>query len=225
MIAPKARHLQDVADAVSTGHPFAFSRWGDGEWSAVLGHGTQNCDQQEYTEELRHDLRQVLLGRPEYTLGMQALALRRFGEEIISWLEERKLSFLWVDSGVFHRASARDQLGPLLAAMRSHEVLMVGPERLRPLGLFAAARHVVVPDESCYDELERLTDETFKAATRMGGTPLVALSAGMASNLIIDRLHEALPQATLIDFGSVWEPYVGVANRRYHRQVLERLAT
>jgi hypothetical protein len=101
---------------------------------------------------------------------------------------------------------------------------MVGPERLRQLDLFSAARHVVVPDKNCHDELERLTDETFRNAARMGGHVVVAICAGMTSNIIIHRVHQALPSATLIDFGSVWEPYVGVANRTYHQRIIKRLA-
>ena len=67
--------------------PFAFSRWGDGEWSAVLGLGAQNCDKQAY-EPVREDLRRVLRDRPVYLIGVQPLAVQRFGPEIAAWLDD-----------------------------------------------------------------------------------------------------------------------------------------
>jgi hypothetical protein len=50
--------------------------------------------------------------------------------------------------------------------------------------------------------------------------PVVAFSAGMVSNLLIHELSGR--EATLIDFGSVWDPYVGLATRNYHAAILQR---
>src|SRR5690606_3358473 len=58
VITPEGRETtrRVMAERLQASEPFAFSRWGDGEWSAVLGIGTANCDGQAYAP-LRDDLR------------------------------------------------------------------------------------------------------------------------------------------------------------------------
>ena len=217
--------VADVTAALAAGEPFAFSRWGDGEWSAILGHGTRNCDGQEYTPELRRALAGTLRGRPTYRLGIQALALRRFGPEIAAWLAREGLADLpWSDAGIFHTASIRGELGPVIGALSRRGVVLVGPPRLAALsGRFPVEDHAVVPERNAFRELESWGAEALRMASRCDPQRVVAVSAGMGGKVLIDRLAAALPLHTVIDFGSVWEPYVGHANRTYHGKVIERL--
>jgi hypothetical protein len=216
--------LDDITSMIQRGEPFALSRWGDGEWSAILGHGHHNCDGQEYTPQLRQGLAAVLEDQPQYLLGMQALARRRFGDEIDAWLEGRELAFDWIDSGIFHTGSIRGLLAPLMDALSVRGVLMVGPARLGLLALHLTD-HVIVPDVDAYDDVVGvLTGEVIRVAATIGPGPVIAISAGMGANVMVHRLAAELPEHTAIDFGSVWEPYVGVGNRRYHQTILDRLA-
>lgn len=217
--------LADVTAALAAGEPFAFSRWGDGEWSAILGRGAQNCDGQAYTPELRRALADTLRARPAYRLGIQALALRRFGPEIEAWLGREGLADLpWSDAGIFHTASIRGELGPVIERLRARGVALVGPARLAALcERFLVEGHVVVPDRAAFSALEGWGAEALRMATRCGPRTVVAVSAGMGGKALIDRLAAELPLHTIVDFGSVWEPYVGHANRTYHRKVIERL--
>lgn len=224
MIEPQLFTLEEVVEHLESGRRLVFSRWGDGEWSAILGHGTQNCDGQAYTPDLRRALSSTLRQRPTYRLGMQSLALRRFGAEIEAWLGSNGLRFEWVDSGVFHSASIGDRLGPLVEALDRRVVVLVGPKRLSGVP-FTVEAHVEVPERDAYAALGRLYCET---AVELGGrsvSAVVAVSAGMGAKVLIHWLSQAFPQHTILDFGSVWEPYVGVANRTYHQKVLERLAS
>lgn len=218
--------LDLVIEKLQAGEPFAFSRWGDGEWSAILGRGDRNCDGQEYTPELRTALREVLRSRPGYSLGMQGLARERFGPEIERWLEAEGLADLpWSDAGIFHRASSRGRLGPLFDVLKGRSVILIGPKRLTGLSeLFPLVAYAEVPDRDAYGSIATWIVEAFDLAVHAGPKPVVAVSAGMGAKVLIHRLHKALPEHTLIDFGSVWEPYVGHENRTYHRKILERLA-
>lgn len=224
MIEAAPYTVEEVIAGISGGEPLVFSRWGDGEWSAILGHGSQNCDGQSYTEDLRETLRGVLRQRPRYRLGIQSLALRRFGEEIEAWLASNGLRFEWVDSGVFHGASISDRLTPLIEALERRSVVLVGPQRLAGLP-FSVAAHVVVPDRDAYSALGRLYAECSAAMHELGAEPVVAVSAGMGAKVLIHWLSREFSDRTILDFGSVWEPYVGVANRTYHHKILERLAS
>src|SRR5512139_2007262 len=121
-----AEYVRRIVDHV----PFAFSRWGDGEWSAILGRSGATCDGQGYTPQLREDLTAVLVDRPTYDLGLQAFARRRFGGEIEEWLDANGLAPRWVDADVFAHASAAGELGAFTGALAQRAVVVVGPGHL-----------------------------------------------------------------------------------------------
>ena len=67
---------------IETGTPVTFSRFGDVEWSAVIGVDGENCDGHTYSKGLQEGLRKALLSEPQYDLGMQKFALKnRFFED------------------------------------------------------------------------------------------------------------------------------------------------
>ncbi len=222
---PINRYVRWIAKRI----PFAFSRWGDGEWSAVLGRGKCNTDKQFYTPELRADLARVLEDRPAYLLGLQPAAVRLLGAEIAAWLAARGFWPVWDDSDVWHRASKRGDLGSLVKALQGRSVVMVGPARLRALGLFPVAAFVEIPEHGAHGTMTAMRSSLAAALERVGPDPVVALAAGMCANILIHDycghapVAIAPPRTTWIDFGAVWEPYVGVANRTYHKALIERL--
>ena len=89
--------------------PFTFSRWGDGEWRAVLRQnkkGGQNCDGHKFFPKMGVDLAAVLIGRPQYMLGMQNFSMRIYGKSIQRFLERNNLTDLrWYTADVFHHGS------------------------------------------------------------------------------------------------------------------------
>lgn len=215
--------IEEMCGKVIGGEPFAFSRWGDGEWRCVLGYQGCNTDHHEYTEDLRRDLTSVLLGAPKYVMALQPHAVRIMGDEIKRWCADNRVETPWADAGVLHTASIRDALEPLLEALRPRGVVLVGPERLGALRLFPVVEHVTVPERNCHEAYADVLERASVAILRNPGA-VACLSASMSANVLVHHLHEAHPEATLIDAGSVWEPYAGVSNRTYHRKILERLA-
>ncbi len=202
--------------------PISFSRWGDGEWSAILYRGTANCDGQAYTPELRMGLAAVLHARPSYLLGLQPLAVRRFGPAIATWLTRSALWPSWGHADVWVRLSTRGWLQAFVEPLRARPVLMVGPAHLQ--GIFPTVGHVVVPDVNAVADLPRLQAEIRAAIPLLGPDGVVAVSAGMGAKILIHEGVQHAPHLSWLDFGSVWEPYVGRANRRYHAEILARLS-
>lgn len=206
---------------IAGGPPFAFSRWGDGEWRAILGYDGENCDGHPYTGALRADLSRVLSAIPSYLLGMQPFAMRQLGGAIETWLERRSLHLAWLNADVFHQASIDDRLGPLIQALAAKPLILIGPSYLEDLRLFPRAIYVPAADRNCYASYAQ-TLALARSAYRPG--VLVAVSAGMMGKLLVNQLHADDPTRTIIDFGSLWDPYAGKATRRYHRAILDRLA-
>lgn len=227
MIQRRELLLSNIVDQLRAGTPVVFSRWGDGEWAAMLGTSGANCDGHAYTPELQRDLTAVLESRPSYYLGLQAAAVRRFGPQIEAWLVARSLTPAWVPSDLWHHASIRDELGDFLAVLRDRGVILVGPRHLnQPDRLpFPLVTFVEVPERNCHEHVQVTAgDLAFVSGDEFPTPyPVIAVSASMSANVIIHHVQAVHPHATLLDLGSLWEPYVGVATRTYHKKIIERL--
>lgn len=222
MLPPQQRTLEWFAARVAAREPTTFSRWGDGEWTAVFGRRrtARNCDGHPFYPKMGAELKQVLLSKPAYVLGLQNLALKVI-PEITTWLEQNALHDLdWVDADVFHHASGSGTLGPLVDAMRTVPVVLVGPPHLhQPMkDVLRYTEHVIVPPENCYLALKNLTTAVLGAMDKLPKGSVAAISASMPAKLLIDAVHKKTGgRHTLIDFGSVWDFYAGQPSRGYMR--------
>lgn len=219
--------LAHFTGRILRGEPCSISRWGDGEWSAVLGKKGANCDLHQYFPAMGEELRGVLRRRPKYAIGMQPLGYGMFKGEIEAWLAKEKLTDLpWMNADVFHIANHQTRLDPLIKALRRRPLVIVGPGRLRDLySLFPYAAFIEVPMRDCYLQQDRILKEIRTILPALGVAPVVSFSASMAANVMIDKLYpEWGNKAFLMDFGSLWDPYVGAVTREYHAPILGECA-
>ncbi|HET9270560.1 MAG TPA: hypothetical protein VFO31_20425, partial [Vicinamibacterales bacterium] len=105
MLTIRPRPIGDYIDALTARRSFAVSRWGDGEWSALLGRSGETCDGARYSSALRRALTGILEARPTYDLQLGPMAVRRFAADVEGWLQRRGLAFEWGDAGMWARAS------------------------------------------------------------------------------------------------------------------------
>lgn len=214
----KTMLIEDFTILLESASPFSFSRWNDGQWRMVLGKvdgGTG--DGHKYAKVIGDDLRAVLLGRPDYMLGLQGLSIRgSLGKGVKAWLQETGLENLqWVDADVFHHASLDNTIGPLVQQLSDREVVVVGPEHMRHLSF--TSHFVQIPQTGAYYERRRIIDQV---AALLDEDPIVvSVSAGWTANLLISELYPRFgDKHTFIDFGSVWDPYAGVYSRGYMKK-------
>ena len=214
--------LEVIIEKLKAKSPFTFTRWGDGEWSAILNRQGANCDGHEYFPDMCAALRDVLKDHPPYYLGMQNHAMRNMGEEIETFLKVHGLQFDWVNADVFHHASIKDQFTPVLDALFGRPVILVGPKVLREFNIYT--RFIEVPEKNCWLDHKNIGRLVSIALHNTPGA-VVIFCAGMPSNVIIHNLYKQHGSGfTLIDMGSVLMPYVSVANRSYHKAIVERLS-
>jgi len=198
--------------------PFTFSRWGDGEWRSVMRKDKgANCDGHPFYPEMGHDLREVLRSRPPYIMGMQNLAVREYSFMIDPWLAEEGLEFDWVDSDVFHKAAVAGELDPMVEMLRKRRMIVVGPEHLkRAQPLLNYDIYVEVPGENCYLDRHRIITEVLAHMTEDSPYTVISISASMPAEIIVHKLWEELGEHhAIVDFGSLWDQYVGVKSRKY----------
>jgi hypothetical protein len=211
----------DVVAKLDAGEVFTFSRWGDGEWQSVLGRTRwHNCDYHSYYPRMGDKLRDVLLSRPKYLLGMQPLALTLFEDKIVKWLTDNCLTELdWVPADIFHDASKDGLLGPLIATLNSKPLVVVGPPHLqRAKAVLSWRAFVDVPPRNAYLALDDIYRNTLAALEDMPKHSIVSVSAGMPAKILVHLLHKrAGTRHTIIDVGALFDPYAGVISRSYMR--------
>jgi hypothetical protein len=195
--------------------PFSFSRFGDGEWSALLGKPGANCDGHIYFPELGADLRRTLTPAAGYFYGMQTYAIKKMGREMHGFFKRNNVHLEWHDADVFHRCSTAGALYPLVNQLRGMKVVVVGPQRLKGLHgpVFGFDHFIEIPLHNCYLVKDSIVAR-IKEYYRDHGPALFGFSASMATNVMIHELYPVLGATSwLIDFGSLWDAYVGVDSR------------
>lgn len=203
--------FEELCDKVRRGERFSFSRWGDGEWACLLDKrpGKANCDGHTYFSDLGQRLHAILASRPNYHIGLQPLAKRMYGDEIDAF------GLSWSNADILHKASMHGELHTFFDAVRRQKkrVIVVGPSHLdgmrKHIGKYALLE---IPERNCWLDYERVARRLTKALDRHDS--LVLFAASMMSNVLIHDFHG---DATLIDIGSVFDPYCGVKSRTYMR--------
>lgn len=214
--------LRHYVRLLRAGTPFSFSRFGDGEWAAILGESGENCDGHPFSPALGEALRQTLLYPRGYFYAIQPRAVRYDSKRIGAFLRQEGIGVEWHCADVFHRANLRGRLNPLVRQLRAMSVVVVGPEHLRGLGesVFEHEDFVEIPAQRCFEHADDIVARVRDTAAAHPAGRVYAFSASMAANPMI---HELFPQLGadnwLIDFGSLWDVYVGVRSRSVYRKL------
>lgn len=160
-----------------------------------------------------------------YLLAMQSRTyLKHVGllKPIERWLSRNAPDARWYCGEVFHKASMKGQLFPLIEQLRKMHVVVVGPSYLKSLHpkIFKCAGTIPVRSRDCHTHYKDTLASILKARRTLKGPVVVSFSAGPTAKVLIHDLHSQIGQDTfLIDFGSLWDPYVGRKTRRYHVRV------
>lgn len=185
---------------LSEGINFKFARYGDGEIFCMNGKVGRNCDKHEYFPYLGMDLN-IAIGRAEYMVGIQPLSVSQGLHKTIQ-LPTGKI----YNADVLHNASICGGLRMILSEMVAP--VIVGPAHLKAYGI----EHILIPSLNCWEVHAKTCEQIQKKINE--GRKTFILCASMTSEVIIDRFRH--DDITMIDFGSVLDPYAGVKSRRYH---------
>lgn len=230
MILLKSEGLQFYLGKLRSRRPFSFVRYGNGEWGCVLGtaNRTASGSQNLRAPGLRLAMSASLLNAPpseDYLMGLQSAGYLRkiklYGR-IEAWVDAYAPDIVWYAADVFHRCSSEGGLAPLARQMREMQVIVVGPKHLRDLhacGVFDPIYFIEVEGIDCWKGMLAAEEEILaKAAT---GT-VVSFSAGPTAKVLIHRLFPYIgDKVFLIDFGSLWDVFVGCPSREYQRNMDE----
>ena len=217
---------ESLLEKIASKQPFSFTRYGDGEWNAIFGKEGANCDNHKYFPELGIKLANCLKENPQYFLGMQNLGYTQRTEQINSFLKTNNIleAEHWSNADILHHASIKGKFSKFFEAINNVEnVILVAPEYIMGIYKFMTYNKFVrVPEQNCFNAYNRIYDEIFtkiKMSDKQQHT-VVLLVASMPANILVHDLFRNFGQTvSLLDIGSVLDPFVGKATRSYHRNM------
>jgi hypothetical protein len=190
--------------------PFAFTRWGDGEWLNIRKSPGTNCDGNVYYPDLGDRLEQIVNQKQDYFLGAQDY--KKFN--LLSDVEKYDKQD-WIDADMLHKASMDEQLQDLIEVLKTVEVVYIGNRDLKDLPFVDT--FIAIPEKNVWLYRARVMELIKSTLTDKHKTYL--FSAGMATNVFIHDLWNFNSNNTYIDVGSVFDPYVGKNTRSYHNKL------
>lgn len=222
--------LNFYVDRLKEGEPYAFARYGNGEWDCIFqrnertGTGSQDLRISALRQGLIDSIR-AHQGDSSYLLAMQSrgyLARCKLLSPAEKWLHLNAPVAQWVCGEVFTHASKGGTLYPLIAQLRKMNLIVVGPPYLKGLEreVFPKMKHVFVRPRDCFVTYKDLHAGIVRAIKSCESPTVVSFSAGPTAKVLIHQLYERGGKGCfLIDFGSLWDIYVGKQTRRYHKYV------
>jgi hypothetical protein len=186
--------------------PFAFSRWGDGEWLNIRGTQGYNCDGNYYFNDLGKRLKAIVSKSQSYYMGAQC------NPNLLS--DKHLYNQNWFDSTFLVKANIDGTLYKFTDILKTRHVVYVGNETLNKLSFIDS--FIRIPTKDVWIRYEEFLD-TIKHIVMLND--VVLFSAGMCANVFIHDLWAWKDTASYIDVGAIFDPYVGKLSRGYHKNL------
>jgi hypothetical protein len=216
--------LQYYVERIRNNQPFTFSRYGDGEWSAILndrrlrtGSDSHSLKVPSMQKALRHSLRYAPRKR-NYIVAMRGTV--RMHDAADEWVNRCAPGLRWHDCTVLYKASKNGHLYPFIKAIRESHLpkIVIGPTRLRKLNgkVFKLAAFVEIPVRDCWGEHRRIIEQVLN----FGKPAIITITAGPPAKVFAWWLYKEIGEHSfIIDVGSLWDIYSGKRTRAYMRKM------
>ena len=215
--------LNFIVDKLKSGQHFSFARYGDGEWNAIKGKRGCNCDKHDYFPEMGKRLKQTIvnpINDPNYIYGWQTETDLLNRGDVQDTIRNNLSGATLYDADIFHRASEAGELFPLIEQLRKMRKVMIGPTRLSVQCPLVWYQYIKIPDKNCYESIDRIKQSVIDTHKIFSKETVYCFSASMATEILMYDLWPILGKDNwMIDFGSLWEPYIGNTNRHYHERM------
>ena len=185
---------------------------------------TKRWDGSPIGEEIISKLNSIIDDNPSYYLGVQPHAFKLFTEDILNKVSDNAN---YCNSDIFHNKSQAGNLGPFFEQLQNRNVILVGQEYLKDLRSLFSFHHIHSsskywknPNWKFMENMQQKIENQIQVTE----DPVVLYSTGIPGKIILHNLYKKYgDKITQIDTGSLFEPYVGLSIRKYHKEVLKRL--
>ena len=201
-----SQFLYDLCEQIRDEKPFAFSRFGDGEWITIAQNRTEdaNCDGNTFYADLGQRLKEIVSEKQDYYMGHQ---------NVSAYSLKSDYPQDWVNSDILHELSETQGLEYMFDLFESVHVVMIGNESLQNLPFVNES--IEIPYKNVWLEYEEVLQK-IKNKIDDKKHKVFLFAAGMCSEVFIDDLWKYNNKNTYMDIGSTFDPYVGRNSRTYH---------
>ena len=217
-------------DRLREGDYFSFAGYSDAEWYCILGirEGDRSGLGQIFSAEHGKRLADVIQRRwndPRFLFAIPKCLweLPHFCKESIDiFLRRRQIQLeAYERDMVTDRLAENADLFPLINQLRRMNTIIIGNKHLRGLNeqVFRYGCFIEISSPNLHLEpngIERAVEQ----AKAYGQSGVYLVSAGVSAAVIIDQLHDAIPNSFFIDCGSIWDAFVGIGEQREWRRIL-----
>lgn len=211
-------------DKINNDEFFSFSRWGDGEWLCASGVNGMNCDKHIYFPKMKDGLNEALKNNKGYYKAIWNFnhgMIKNNLPMILGHMKNMGVTEDWVNAVVWEDLVIKGGLENLITVLESKDLVIISNNEKRKLNI-NYKDFIEIPTENCFLEKDRIKNEILELVS-VYEKPLFAMSASMATNVIIDELyHEIGDKCWMIDFGSIWDPFIGKLSRSYHKEYIKK---
>lgn len=209
---------------------FSIAGFSDAEWFSILGirdGDTTGLGQIINTDHGKR-LLQVLIRRDDDPLFLFAApdCLYKIPElyrgiPIDDLIDQVGIKSVWYERDMVTDDMARhSKMFPFIETIRRmSRVVIIGPQALRDIDFFEYDYFVEIPTPNLHMETNGIEDAV-EVASGYGRPGLYLVSAGVSAAIIIDRLHDEIPNSFFMDCGSIWDAFVGIGGQRTWRSIL-----
>lgn len=200
----KDRPLSTLLPELTSARPLTISRWGDQEWSLLLGYGHHLLPTNGYVyiDQLRCDLWNVLLAKPTY-----GLAIATDDERATNAIFAADIQHLaWQRNPFAAITSLNHNFWEVVRACQAKPLVVVGPPRYRHHKHHLKwAAFVDVPPKNAYLCRKELVESVLAAVDDLKEPALITLSAGVCTPIVVHELYQRIgEQHQLVDVGGLW---------------------
>jgi hypothetical protein len=210
-------------DKINSKENFSFTRWGDGEWFCTWGHQGQNTDNHKYFPELTNGLNTALRSNKQYYRAIWNVThgqIARILNPLTNFLKKENININWVNAGIWEDLVLKGGIEELIESLEKRNFVIVSNDSLRDLNV-KYTDFISVPLINCFLDKERIKKEMIEMTEKYDDV-VFGMSSSMATNVIVDELYDIIgDKCSMIDFGSIWDPFVGRNTRGYHKDYIK----
>lgn len=220
-------NYQQLLNKLENKEPFSLIRWWDWERLSVFDCEIDHyaADWTLYYPEQWEALRKILRSNPKYYMWMQTLGYWLYKKQIDEYLKQIKSTTQWIDSDLLHNQSWNSELTWFFEVLNNNNVIIIWPERLKWINkLIHYTDYIEIPLTTAFLSIDEI-EQKIRSLLEWREYSILLFAAAATSNILIDRLYKDYGHIhTMIDIWSVFEPYVWLSTRKYHKNVLDRIS-
>lgn len=202
--------LSFYCSRLDAGENFKFLRFGDGEFHSYLGSDIViGKNEHDIYPALTNKIRSIVDNlNPSHYNALQPYSLT------IPEFQNIIPDYNWLNADVFHNASEAGELAPFFRSLQKRDVVLISNGDKANFN--KSWEFIEIRSKNCFDSYRYVIDDI-----RKDSKDKVFLFA--ASRLSVPVIYDGPEDCTMIDIGSLLDPYIGKITRRYHTKMTEEI--